>query len=370
MTTGHDVAKAAGVSQATVSRALAGDPRVAPETRERIEREAQRLGYRPDAAARNLATHRSWTVGVVVDDLRNPFFTELIDVVHTELLYGGFHTVLLDDREAMGVRDLPGHLIGEGLDGVVFVSARTGSKGPDQAAAMGLPVVLLNRETDGGHPSIDRVVSDNLLGGRLAGEHLLGLGHRRIALISGPSDTSTARDREQGFTDALKDAGLPLDPTLRREGPYSHHTGSQWAAELLAMSDPPTAIFCGNDVIGVGALDGAKRLRKAVPGDVSIIGYDDVEIAGWRTMALSTVRQPLDQMARAATRMLLHRATNGDTAPGRKQIFPAGLVQRSSTAHLRAPGGAGDVRPITGPERRSEGRRATDRSEGSSVEPA
>lgn len=330
--TGRDVAAAAGVSQSTVSRALAGDPRVATETREKIAREARRLGYQPDGNARHLATRRSWTIGVVVDDLRNPFFTELIDVLHAELLYAGFHTVLLDDREAMGVHELPGRMLGEGLDGVIFVSARIGSRAPGEAARAGLPVVLLNRDVDGGHPALDRVVSDNEVGGALAAEHLVEIGHRRIGLISGPSDTSTARDRERGFCRVLERHGITLDPELRREGAYSHHTGSQWAAELLDHEHPPTAIFCGNDVIAVGALDAARRRGIDIPADLSVVGYDDVEIAGWRTMGLTTVRQPLDHMARSAVRMLLQRARSSEVMPGRRHVFPAGLVQRDSTA--------------------------------------
>lgn len=327
--TSRDVARLAGVSQSTVSRAFADDGRVAPETQRRVTEIAARLGYAPNAAARSLVTSRSQTIGVVVDDLRNPFFPELIDDLHTELVHAAFHTVLVDDREGRGLGRGAAWAPGE-LDGLVFVSARTWSRSPGVAAADGLPVMLLNRESDEG--GVDSVVSDNLMGGALAAEHLLGLGHTRIALISGPADTSTARDREEGFRRALERRGASLAPHLRREGSYSHQTGHQCAGELLDGPEPPTAIFCGNDVIAFGALDAALARDVTVPSHLSIIGYDDVAQAGWRTMNLTTIRQPLSLMARMAARMLVGRArATGPLAP-RRHVFPAGLVQRGSTA--------------------------------------
>lgn len=328
-TTSRDVAREAGVSQSTVSRALTDDGRVAPDTRRRVAEVAARLGYAPNAAARSLATNRSHTIGVVVDDLRNPFFPELIDDLHTELVHAAFHTVLVDDREGRGLGPVAAWAPGE-LDGLVFVSARTWSRSPGVAAAGGVPVILLNRESDEG--GVDSVVSDNRMGGALAGEHLLDLGHRRIALISGPGDTSTARDREDGFRRALEARGAALAAHLRREGSYSHQTGHQCAGELLDLVEPPTAIFCGNDVIAFGALDAALARGVVVPRDVSIIGYDDVAQAGWRTMSLTTVRQPLSLMARMAARMLVGRARATEPLEPRRHVFPAGLVQRSSTA--------------------------------------
>lgn len=330
--TSHDIARAAGVSQSTVSRALGGDGRVAPETRRRVSEIAAQLGYAPNAAARSLVTNRSQTIGVVVDDLRNPFFPELIDDLHTELVHAAFHTVLVDDRESRGPGPIAAWAPGE-LDGLVFVSARTWSRSPGVAAARGIPVILLNRESDEG--GVDSVVSDNRMGGALAAEHLLALGHRRIALISGPGDTSTAREREDGFRRALEARGVALAPHLRREGSYSHQTGHQCAGELLNGPERPTSIFCGNDVMAFGALDAALARGISVPHDVSIVGYDDVAQAGWRTMSLTTVRQPLSPMARMAARMLVGRARATEPLEPRRHVFPAGLVQRSSTAPPR-----------------------------------
>lgn len=331
MITSRDVAARAGVSQSTVSRALAGDPRVAEATRERVLAAARELGYFPEAAARSLATNTSSTIGVVVDDLRNPFFLEIIDDLHRGLVAAGLHTVLIDDREALDGRGVPAALMNAGLGGLVFVSARTWSTAPGLAADLGLPVIVLNRDVDDEHAGIDRVVSDNDMGGAIAADHLADLGHTRIAFISGPADTSTARAREAGFRRALTARGVAIDDTLRREGPYSHHTGSQFATELLGLPEPPTAILCGNDVIAFGALDAARRMSVSVPGDVSIMGYDDVKLAGWSTMALTTVHQPLDLMARTTARMIVQRVQGEQPPAGRHQVFPVGLVRRGTT---------------------------------------
>lgn len=331
--TSRDVAEAAGVSQSTVSRALAGGGRVAPATRSLVLEAAARLGYRPNAAARSLVTRRTHTIGVVAEDLRNPFFPELVDDLHSELAQAGYSTVLVADREARGVPVRDGRETWTGLDGLAFISTRTWSRGPAAAAAAGIPAVLLNREVDA--DDVDCVVSDNETGGALAGHHLLALGHRRIALISGPADTSTARGREVGFRRALAEGGAPLDEALRREGRYSYEAGRQWCAELLGSEAPPTAIFCGNDVIAFGALDVARRVGAAVPGDVSLIGYDDVDMSGWAAMALTTVRQPLASMARMAARLLVHRVNAGQPVPPRRHVFPPHLVGRATTAPPR-----------------------------------
>jgi LacI family transcriptional regulator, galactose operon repressor len=328
--TSRDVAREVGVSQSTVSRALRGDPRVAPETLARVIETAQRMNYLPNSAARSLITKRANTIGVVVSDITNPLDPLLVDVLHDELFLAGYRTVLLNERtEGRGADDVLPQIQGRSVDGIVFASATLDSPVVDDFAARGIPLVLLNRDIDG--VDVDRVVSENLEGGRIAARTLVTLGHRRIAVIAGPSNTSTSRDREAGFRAVLEAQGIEFDEGLRRSGDYSHQSGYQWCLELLRLEDRPTAIFCGNDVIAFGALDASHRIGLRVPEDLSIIGYDDIAMSAWEIIRLTTVSQPLTQMAKSAARMLITRLEGNENIEARRRVFPASLVRRETT---------------------------------------
>lgn len=330
--TSRDIARETGLSQSTVSRALRRDPRVAPATQEKVALAAKRLNYIPNVAARSLSTSRTHTVGVIVSNIANPFYPQLVDILHDELSLCDYRMVLLNERaEGRRSEEVVPQLQGRAVDGIVLASATADSELADYFSDHGVPVVLLNRDIDGA--DVDRVVSDNEVGGALAAETLYRLGHRRIGLIAGPANASTSRDRERGFAAALERLGVPLDPALRRRGEFSHASGNQWCYDLLTQPDPPTAVFCGNDVIAFGAFDAAHRLGVSVPHDLSILGYDDIEMASWETFRLSTIRQPLAQMAKAAARLLVKRIESDDDADGRQRlVFPASLVTRGTTA--------------------------------------
>ena len=323
-----------------MSRALRADPRVRPETRRRIIDAATRLGYVPNSLASSLATKSTRTIGVVVADLTNPFFPYLLTQVYDELQLMDYRVVLFAERT-----DIPtGHaalsrLLDRSLDGVLVTTATLGSPFGDLLRQRGLPMVQLNRYIDG--LDVDRVISDNHGGGYAAGRYLLGLGHRRIAIVKGPRNTSTSRDRVAGFLEALQVQGVEIDPELVREGSYSHQSGYQHTRDLLRLSDAPTAVFCGNDVVAFGAIDAARSLEVEIPRDLSILGFDDIPMAAWEVFALSTVRQPFADMARAAARMLAERIEHPEQAgPGREKIFATGLVKRST---VDRPRGAGAV---------------------------
>jgi LacI family transcriptional regulator len=331
VTTSSTVALEVGVSQSTVSRALRGDPRVRPETRRRIEAAAERLGYRPSALPPLPLAERTRTIGVVVADLTNPFFPSLLTPIHDELRLMGYRVVLFAERTDIPTgQEALNRLLDRSIDGVLVTTATLGSRLTEAMRRRDLPVVLLNRYVDG--MDVDRVVADNHEGGRLAGRHLLELGHRRIGMVRGPSNTSTSRDRTAGFLEVLGEAGVEVDAALVREGPYSHQCGYQHARELLRREDAPTAVFCGNDIIGFGAVDAARSLGVDVPTDVSILGFDDVPMAAWEVFQLTSVRQPLGEMARAAARMLVERIEyDGDIGGGREQVFATSLVKRFTT---------------------------------------
>jgi LacI family transcriptional regulator len=330
------VAREAGVSQSTVSRALRADPRVREETRQRVEDAARRLGYVPNSLASSLASRSTRTVGIVVSDLTNPFFPSLLAQVHDELQLMGYRVVLFAERtDIPSGQDALNRLLDRSIDGVLVTTATLRSPLADTLRVRGLPLVLLNRYIDG--LDVDRVVSDNR-GGALAGaRHLLELGHRRLGVVRGPSNTSTSRDRMAGLEEALHAEGVALDAELVREGTYSHQSGYQHARDLLRLADPPTAILCGNDVVAFGAIDAARSLDARVPEDVSILGFDDVPMASWEVFRLTTVRQPLEDMATAAARMLAERIDHhAELGPGREQVFPATLVKRSTVGRPRS----------------------------------
>jgi LacI family transcriptional regulator, galactose operon repressor len=336
--TSWTVARAAGVSQSTVSRALRGDPRVREETRRRVDQAARRLGYVPNSLAASLVSRSTRTVAVIVSDLTNPFFPALLTPVYDELQLMGYRVVLLTERTDIPTgQETLQRLLDRSIDGVLVTTATLGSRFAVELQRRGLPMVLLNRYIDG--LDVDRVVSDNHGGAVIGGRHLIELGHRRIAAICGPANTSTSRDRRAGLAEALADAGLALDPALVREGTFSHQSGYQHTRDLLRLPDPPTAIVCGNDVVAFGALDAALSLGVRVPQDVSILGFDDIPMAAWEVFQLSTLRQPIGDMARAAARMLAERIEHpGEIGPGREQVFATSLVRRGTVERPPARG--------------------------------
>ncbi|MGV1050376.1 MAG: LacI family DNA-binding transcriptional regulator [Solirubrobacterales bacterium] len=333
--TSRDIAREAGVSQPTVSRALRGDPRVATPTVELVRATARRLGYVPHAAARSLITRRAGTAAIVVADLNNPFYPELVEALHGELEAAGFRAVLFSEGTEEGGGEGVASLMRRGM-----VAGALAAPAPLDRPTRALlreepgPIVLVVREVPGS--GRDAVVADNRAGAALAARHLLELGHRRIGRISGPARTSTARERDAGFEAELAAAGASLDPALCRAGEYSHRSGSQLCAELLALEWQPTALFCGNDVIALGALDAARERGVAVPRRLSIVGFDDNALASWPSFRLTTVRQPLAEMAAAAAHALLRRIEAPGGEPERT-AFPVSLMQRATTAPPPAP---------------------------------
>jgi LacI family transcriptional regulator len=317
--TSHDVARAAGVSQPTVSRALRGDPRVTEATRERVAQAARELGYVASDRGRSLSTRRTGRVGVVVEDLDNPFYLELLDELHERLEHAGTRMIVFTPRhdDPAGLE----RLVDGSIDGVVLTTTFLQSPLPALLRARGFPFVLLNRIVDAADVTCCSV--DNVAGGELAARELLDAGHREISAIFGPRETSTGRDRERGVRAALAAAGVEL--RRMRRGPYTYETGHAATLALLAGEERPTALFCGNDVIALGALNACHRMGLRVPEDVSVVGFDDIAMAGWDLYRLTTVRQDLRRMAQIAVELVL----DGAGEPQRI-VLPAEMVRRDT----------------------------------------
>lgn len=326
MVTSRDVARLAGVSQMTVSRVLQDNGKVAPQTRERVLAAMREAGYRPHAAARTMRTRRTSTVGVVVADITNPFYPQLLEAVAEALDAAGQRMVLWNGPDGSGALES----LDEGtVDGLIFTTVTGATSQLADAVNRADPIVLLHRGLD--ELACDQVTTDNAAGGRAVADYLVATGHTRIGFLRGPELPSTARNREQGFRERLAELGHPLADELSAPGGFAHDVARSAMRELLERADPPTAVFCANDLTALGAVDGAVSLGRRVPADVWVVGYDDIALTAWDSYDITTVRQPIAEMARAAVRLLLDRI--GDRGlPPRQECFPGELVVRGSTA--------------------------------------
>lgn len=325
--TSHDVALAAGVSQPTVSRALRGDPSVAEETRRRVLKAAEALGYVPSERGRSLSTRRSGRIGVVVEDLGNPFYFELLDALHDRLERSDNRMVVL--TPGRGDPERLERLVDGSTDGVVLTTTLLDSELPARLLDRRFPFVLLNRIVD--DVAVDSCSVANVDGAASVAAALVRHGHHRIGAIFGPSNTSTGRDREIGFRRQLDEHGVVLAAEATRRGRFAHETGHRAIGELLSSRPRPTAVFCANDVIALGALNGARALGIRVPEELSIVGFDDIAMAAWEVFQLTTVRQDLQAMCKTATELLLARITEPDRPP-QKHVLQARLVRRATLA--------------------------------------
>lgn len=330
MVTSHDVARVAGVSQTTVSRVLSDSPNVRPETRARVQEALRETGYAPNAMARAMRTHRTGTVGVVVARITNPFYPQIVRQLGHGLGALGLRMTLWD-AEGPGEQSAV-EAIRQGLvDGLIFTTATAESNPLQEAIALRAPVVLVNRVVEG--LACDQVTNENHQAGRMVASYLLQAGHTQVGLVAGPDDASTSREREAGFIERLEESAVPLRPEFVFRGDFGHSTGYKavrvWFNTGSELS-PPTAIFCVNDLIAFGALDGARSLNIDVPHDLSVVGHDDIEMASWEAFSLSTIRQRVDRMVETALELLVARIQDPDRAP-QFHRFPCELILRGST---------------------------------------
>lgn len=336
----RDVAEAVGVAESTVSRALAGHPAVNEATRAEVREAALRLGYRvrrgPALPTTDAVATPPRTVGVVVASLQNQFFPFFVDHLHDALRGLGYHmTLIIDDfarAEASGAFE---PLFLRYLSGVILATATTDSRIAARLRDAGVPLVLAVRSVDG--LDVDCVQIDNEMAGEMAARHLVELSHRRIGFAMGPLNTSTTRERLAGARRALAAAGVSVDESMILAGAYAHASGYSSAAQLLALQEPPSAIICGNDTVAIGALEAAHRHGVAVPQRLSIIGFDDTPMAGWSMIGLTTVRQPMAEMAALAASRLVERIAAGNALPPRRDLLPVSLIQRSTTGPAGRP---------------------------------
>jgi LacI family transcriptional regulator len=337
-TTIRELARLSGVSIGTVSRALNGYADVRPETRERIIRLAEELDYTPSASARTLVTQRSHVVGVFLDtgeghpDLQHPFFHEVLVGVQETAGAQGFDLLLfsaISPGNGYGTHSYVKRCRHHNVDGVVLMGVDHNDEEVRRLTASTIPCVGVDVELEGRHTGY--VTSDNVAGGELAVAHLAAQGHRRIAVIHGPVDTLAGLDRLKGYRQGLGAAGLAYRDEYVRDGDFYVESGHRAAASLLALPEPPTAIVAASDLMAVGALRAATEAGLAVPGDLSVVGFDDILLAAHLQPGLTTLRQDKAGLGAAAARALMQRIDATGTAPVATTL-PVELVARGTTA--------------------------------------
>lgn len=328
----HDVARRAGVSQPTVSLVLAGNPRarISQATRDRVLSAARALRYRPNVVARALAQRRSFAIAVIVPDLANPFFADVVGGVQRVAVQAGYAVFLCEAREVSVERHLEA-LRARQIDGVIIESVEAAALDGDALA--GLDVSLIDEPMERGG-----VASDALGAGAAAARHLLDLGHRRLAFVGPAVDVHTFRMRERGFVQTLREAGLDLPADRLRRVPPTVAGGRDAMRELLAIPEPPTAVFGANDLLAIGALEAARAAGVAVPDQVSVMGCDGIEIGALVSPPLTTVTVPAREVGARAARELTRRLA-GEAPPKKPgRLLPVRLTVRDSTGP--APGAA------------------------------
>ncbi len=325
-----DVAREAGVSYATVSRVVNNKPTVKTETRARVLQAMTRMGYQANLQARSLAGGRSNVIGLLVVDLSTQYLGEIMYGIDDVLAVRQYELMLYTTHRRKTKESAYVNMMANGMaDGLLILLPRDPDAYLESLRERDLPYVLIDHHSR--NEADLAVYAANVQGGFEATKHLIDLGHTRIGLITGWMDMTSAQDRLEGYKQALADCGLPLDPTLTVEGDFTQASGYHGAMQLLDLPEPPTAIFASNDVSAIGVLDAARTRGLRVPDDLSVIGFDDIPMAALLNPPLTTIRQPLQDMGRIATTLLLDRIREPEQEKS-SVVLPTELVVRGSTA--------------------------------------
>ncbi|AZR74832.1 hypothetical protein BBF96_05275 [Anoxybacter fermentans] len=330
-----EVAKLAGVSKATVSRVLNKSDLVQPETREKVIWAMEKLNYKPNMIARYLRKQETELIGIILPDMSNPFYSKVLKGIEEVAYKFGYDVVLMntnysEEREKNSFKTL----LERRAEGVLFMCHRLDNEKMKWLEEFTLPSVIISRTIRNNH-KIPFVNIDNVQGGYDATRYLISLGHRKIAMISGPfDDENSSLDRIAGYIKAISEANIPFNDHYLKEGDFTFVTAEKLVKELLTLPDPPTAIFAVSDETAIGAIRGALDLGYKVPEDLSIIGFDNLEIASYYNPTLTTIAQPMTEMGRRATQILIN-IIEKRLIKELQVILPHKLIVRESTAQYR-----------------------------------
>lgn len=331
----HQVAERADVSVSTVSRVLNVPEKVSAETRVRVERAIEELGYRPSRVARRLRVRRgrAHIVGLIIPDIQNPFYSDIVRGVE-DVAYDRDYAVILCNSDESPEREefYLNVLVSESADGVILPPILGDEKTTARLSGLPLPVVCLDRRL--GRLAVDTVVVDNRQGALDATAHLIALGHCRIALLDGPASLSSFRERREGYLAALQQHGLPVDERLIATGQPRQEEGRRMAQELLAVDPAPTAVFAASNLITLGALEAIRDRGLDVPRQVAVVGFDDAPWAGLLACPLTTVSQPSYEMGRRAAQLMFDRLDEPARSPTLVVLAPSLVVRSSCGARM------------------------------------
>lgn len=326
----YDVAREAGVSMATVSRVVNGNPNVKPSTRKKVMETIERLGYRPNAVARGLASKKTTTVGVVIPDISNPFYAEVTRGIEDIAKMYHYNIVLGNsDQQKPKELDLIDTFLEKQVDGLLFMGRQITPEHEAVFESANVPVVLCaTLDEKRRFPAVN---INHRLAASEATHHLIEGGHRRIAFIGGSlEEPQKGLAKLEGYREALESADLPFDEQLVRIGDYRYESGYQAMKQLLELDDPPTAVFCASDEMAVGAVHAVQDKGLRVPDDIEVIGYDDIPLASMMRPKLTTVAQPMYDLGAVAMR-LLTKFMNHEPIEEQRVVLLHHLVEREST---------------------------------------
>lgn len=347
----YDIARIAGVSPSTVSRVINDKSNVRAETRNKVLAVLNDIDYYPNEMARSLLRKQSNTIALIVSDVSNPFFTAIARGVEDTASRNGFNVILCNtDEDLEEERAYCELCLRKYMDGVIISPVTTRAKNV-KVLLDHLPVVLIDRKIPGLSREVDVVVSDNEKGAMTATEYLLSLGHTRIGLLLGPLDVTTSAERLAGYRKALEEKGITPDEDLIRSGRFDQSSGYQLTKELLALSPPPTAIFAANNYLALGALKALRKEGWRVPEDISLLCFDDIEIAAEVYPFLTVIAQQTYSLGSIACQMLIERITGRVTGKGRQIVLNTELITRQST---RPPARQSDRELAKGESKRSK----------------
>ncbi len=321
-----EVARLAGVSQAAVSRVFTPGASVSAEMRAKVLTAAKKLGYRPNVIARSLTQRTTNMIGLVMFRFTNPFYARLLKEFSHKLQEMNYWTLLLNVEGDQEIEAALPMALQYQVDGIIITSATLSSYLADECARTGTPVVLFNRTSV--ESRVNAVCCDNYGAGRMAADALIEAGHQRFAYLAGEENSSTNRDREKGFVERLCERGVSL--AYREPGDFSYERAYPIAQRLLNRPDRPDAIFCASDLMAMAVIDVARcELGIRIPDDLSVIGFDDIEMASWPQYSLTTMHQPLERLVEATIEVLMSAIKNPQ---GERilRLIPATLVERRS----------------------------------------
>ena len=332
-----DIARLAGVSHTTVSRALNNKSRIRNETKEKILSIAAEVNYRPDFIARSLVMRRTKTLGLVITTIANPFYTELAQGIESTARSLGYNIILCSTQSDLSTeKQYTDMLRSKGVDGILFTSAHMGDPNIAQLAEEGFPMILVNRRTY--HPTVrekvDYVGVDNILGGFLAVEHLIRLGHTRIGVIGGSSDSSVGYERLEGGKKALQAYQLERKEKYFLEGDFLIEAGYLGGKRFLGMEKRPTAIFAANDYMALGAYHAILEEGVRIPEEMALVGFNDIEFSAMKGIELTTIGQKKFEMGAIAVRTLVERIEGEERTSGKEMLLKPELIIRKTCGFL------------------------------------